>query len=77
MPARAVVAGGGSIEMSDIFVISQEALQAFTKPGLDLQTGQIIELYPAAESVPVQLELFGADEGIQGGHNAAQSGRSH
>lgn len=50
--------------MPDAFVviISQETLQAFTRPGLDLQTGQIIELYPVEEPAPVQLELFGTDD---------------
>lgn len=41
-------------------VISPEDLEAFTRPALDLQTGQIVELAPPAEP-PVQLELpFGA-----------------
>ena len=42
--------------MENIIVISEEDLQAFTRPGLDLQTGQIVELSPA-ESDPVQLAL--------------------
>lgn len=40
-----------------IVVVSQEALQAFIKPGLDLQTGEIVELSPQAEPAPEQLEL--------------------
>lgn len=43
-----------------VVIITQEALQAFIHPGLDLQTGEIIEL--EAESAPVQLELFGPDQ---------------
>lgn len=39
-----------------IVVITQESLQAFTHPGLDLQTGKIIEL--EAEPAPAQMELF-------------------
>lgn len=47
--------------MSDVstfvVVVSQDALQAFRKPGLDLQTGEIIELSRRAEPDQVQLEL--------------------
>lgn len=39
-----------------IIVISQEDLLPFTRPALDLQTWELIEL--DAEPVPVQLELF-------------------
>lgn len=39
-----------------IVVTTQEAIQAFAHPALDLLTGEIIEL--AAEPAPVQLELF-------------------
>jgi hypothetical protein len=42
-----------------LVVIVRETLQAFTRPGLDLQTGEIIEL--EAEPAPVQLELFATD----------------
>jgi hypothetical protein len=45
--------------MTVIVIIPQEALQAFTRPGLNLLTGEIIEL--AAEPAPVQLDLFGAE----------------
>lgn len=38
-------------------VISPEDLEAFTRPALDLQTGQIVELAPPAGLDPVQLEL--------------------
>lgn len=51
--------------MSDVFVIiDQEALQGFTHPCLDLLTGQIIELDPAARVLPptTQMELFDADD---------------
>lgn len=40
-----------------IVIIDQKTLQGFTRPALDLQTGQIIELYPEVEPM-VQLELF-------------------
>ncbi|MBI3144479.1 MAG: hypothetical protein HYZ18_04270 [Pseudogulbenkiania sp.] len=43
-----------------IVVVSQEALQALTRPGLDLLTGQLVELAPAEEAV--QLDLFDASE---------------
>ncbi|WP_332820460.1 hypothetical protein [Pseudomonas sp.] len=57
--------------MSTFVVITQEAVQGFIRPALDLQTGEIIEL--ATELAPVQLELFEPlDECIQGGHNAAR-----
>lgn len=56
-------------------IITQEALQAFIHPGLDLQTGEIIEL--AAEPAPVQLELFEPlDECIQGGHDGVPPRKS-
>lgn len=42
--------------MMIVVIISQVALQGFIHPGLDLKTGEIIEL--EAEPAPIQLELF-------------------
>ncbi|WP_129932326.1 MULTISPECIES: hypothetical protein [unclassified Pseudomonas] len=60
--------------MPTIIVIDQQNLQAFTHPGIDLDTGLVIELDPLADPAPVQLELFSAD--VQGGHDAAHC-RNH
>ena len=40
--------------MPTFIIVTPEALSPFTRPALDLQTGQLIELEPDA---PVQLEL--------------------
>ncbi|MHA6232724.1 hypothetical protein [Pseudomonas fluorescens group sp. PF-69] len=60
--------------MPTIIVVTQEDLQGFSKPGLDLETGLIIELDPA-EPVPVQLELLSTD--VRGDHNAAAHCRNY
>lgn len=43
--------------MPFVAIIPEESLQKFIRPAIDLQTGQIIELYPEVEPM-VQLELF-------------------
>ena len=40
MPGRTVASGE---DISNVFDFSQEALQGLSNPGLDLQTGRIIE----------------------------------
>lgn len=44
--------------MSTVIVIPQDILESFTRPALDLLTGQIIELSPD----PAQLPLFEQEE---------------
>lgn len=39
-----------------IYIVPGEALRGFTRPAIDLATGEIIDL--EAEPAPVQLELF-------------------
>lgn len=41
----------------DIIVIREEDLQAFRRPGLDLQSGRLVELAQPEEHEPIQLEL--------------------
>lgn len=57
-----------------ILIIHEETLLSFIRPGLDLLTGELIELDLEPSR---QLDLFDADERIRGDHNAPQSGRSY
>ncbi|OHC26303.1 MAG: hypothetical protein A2Y50_07310 [Pseudomonadales bacterium RIFCSPLOWO2_12_59_9] len=41
----------------DIIVIREKDLQSFRRPGLDLQSGRLVELAQPEEHEPVQLEL--------------------
>lgn len=56
MPLNRRPRQGAGVVMMIVVIISQVALQGFIHPGLDLKTGEIIEL--EAEPAPIQLELF-------------------